>query len=167
MILSDDDIQWLGDELPGLVYDPAGQRIVGSLGFGAVYDNEKNKLDITFPEADRLDRLDGFLYDKFGVEILLDDGSISANGWPKVRETGGRYAAIARVFGVDMIDLHIDCDGGCCLGIRYSRENNFRIEKFLCELVIPFFYRLSYTQRFGIQAARKNCGENTRMAIEA
>lgn len=90
------------------------------------------------------------------VEILLDDGSISANGWPKVRETGGRYATIARVFGVDKIDLHIDCDGGCCLGIRHSRENNFRIEKFLCELVIPFFYRLSYIQRFGIQAARRN-----------
>lgn len=122
MRLSDDDIQWLEIKLSSLVYEPPEQRIVGSLIFGAVYDNDRNKLNITFPEDDRIvEPSDDFLYDRFEIEILLDDVSRCANGWPKVRETGGRCAAIARVLGVDTIDLHLAPDGSCCLGIRHSR----------------------------------------------
>ena len=52
------------------------------------------------------------------------------------------------------IDLHFYEDGACCLGIRYAREKNLTIEQFLYQRVIPFFYRLSYTDQYGIKAAR-------------
>ena len=60
----------------------------------------------------------------------------------------------AKKCGVPPIDLHFDPDGWCCLGISHSRERDLTIGRFLHQLVVPFFYRLSYAERFGLAAAR-------------
>ena len=79
------------------------------------------------------------------------------NGWPKVYEIGGRHLQIAEQCNRPIIDLHFyPNDGRCCLGLKYGGRRNFCIEQFIPELVIPFFYRLSYTAKFGIAAGHRD-----------
>ena len=157
MKLTDSDIEWLKAFFPSLVYDQNAQRIVGELDFCACFDNATKKMQIEGLERnDAIRNSDSFLCDVFEIEILLDAESIGSNGWPKVHEVGRRYKSIAEKCDINVIDLHFYSDGVCCLGIRYSPERNFTIQRFLYDLVIPFFYRLSYTDRFGIEATRNN-----------
>ena len=74
--------------------------------------------------------------------------------WPSVREIGGRRAAIARKEGATLADLHFYEDETCCLSIRLALDPHLRIDRFIHDLVIPFFYRLSFVDAFGLQAAR-------------
>ena len=158
MNLTDGDTEWLRSFFPSLVHDQNAQRIVGELDFCVCFDNATNKIQIEGLECDDAIRgSDSVICDVFEIEILLDAESVDPNGWPKVHEVGGRYKAIAEKYGVDVIDLHFFPDSGaCCLGIRYSQERNLTLERFLYNRVIPFFYRLSYTDRFGIEAARRD-----------
>ena len=94
--------------------------------------------------------------DAFEVDIRLNDESPSFRGWPRVYEVGGRSAAVAKKLGVELADLHIEPEGACCLGIRYTPERDRTIGRFLRELVIPFLYRLSYANRHGMEAARND-----------
>ncbi len=155
---TDSDIEWLESFFPNLLYDPKAQKLVGELSFCACYDKTSGKMNIELAGSDDVIRKsDSFLCDVFEIEILLDSESVGFNGWPKVHEVGGRYKSIAKKCCVRIIDLHFFSDScSCCLGIRHSPERNLTIKRFLCDLVIPFFYRLSYTDRFGIEAARSN-----------
>ncbi|MYH49050.1 MAG: hypothetical protein F4151_05825 [Gammaproteobacteria bacterium] len=75
--------------------------------------------------------------------------------WPSGRETGGRHADISRREGATLADLHFYADETCCLGIRLAPEPDLRIDRFILDLVIPFFYRLSFVDTFGLQAAKE------------
>ena len=59
-------------------------------------------------------------------------------------------------FGVEVIDHHFCCDGSCCLGLLYHPEPHLTIDRFMTELVAPFFYRLSYASKFSVEAARSD-----------
>ena len=48
-----------------------------------------------------------------------------------------------------LICTSIPADNSCCLGIKSPDNRTFRIEPFFHERVIPFFYRLSYVEKFG------------------
>ena len=145
------DREWLVSHFPLLCYELSSSKIIGELDFSAAYDNESGKLIIG--EGTRGAEL--FLSDTFEIEIFLD--KLDGNGWPKVYEVGGRHGQIAQRNDVNTIDLHFySDDGNCCLGIKYGDNKGLRIERFLYDLVIPFFYRLSYTERFGIEASRKD-----------
>lgn len=74
--------------------------------------------------------------------------------WPSVLEIGGRRTEIARKEGASLADLHFYRDATCCLSIRFASDPSLRIDRFIHELVIPFFYRLSFVDAFGLQAAR-------------
>ena len=157
MKLTGCDIEWLKAYFPSLVYDQKAQRIVGELDFCACFDHASKRMQIEGLKRDEAIRnSDSFLSDVFEIEILLDVESVGSNGWPKVHEVGGRYKSIAEKYDINVIDLHLYADGACCLGIRYSPESNFTIQRFLYDLVIPFFYRLSYTDLFGIEAAQND-----------
>ncbi len=52
-------------------------------------------------------------------------------------------------------EFYLFGDGACCLGLKYAAERNLTLERFVSELVIPFLYRLSYTDRYGLTAARE------------
>ena len=157
MILTDGDRALLTECFPDLQYDPAAQRIDGELNFCAAYDQATGKLHIERQERDAGIRSSASLICAvFAVAIRLDQESSGAGGWPKILEVGGRHQIIADRYGVAPVDLHFFSDGACCLGIRLSRERNFTLERFLCELVIPFLYRLAYTDRYGIAAVRND-----------
>ena len=59
------------------------------------------------------------------------------------------------------------------LSLKDGGNRNFRIQDFFPELVIPFFYYLSYTDRYGIDASRKDLwgeyshGDRGRLEYEA
>ncbi len=155
---TDSDIEWLKCLFPSLCYKPEEQKVVGELSFCACYDktSQRVKIELYGPD-DSIRKSASFLCDVFEIEIILDAESIGDNGWPQVHEVGGRSKSIANKCGVKMIDLHFfPINGACCLGIRFSPERNLTIERFLPNLVIPFFYRLSYTDHFGIEAARRD-----------
>ena len=154
MQMHESDIRWLASRYPNLYYEANPQKIVGELDFCAVYDNEMGKLIIN-PGSGASHRL---IRDVFEVEICLR--TLDRNGWPKVYEVGGRHGKIAKKCNVKVIDLHFYSeDDSCCLGLKYGGERNLRLKAFLEDLVIPFFYRLAYTDQFGITASRRDLWE--------
>ena len=151
MKVTDSDIRWLSSDFPNLYHDADSHKILGELDFCAVYDQESGKVTI----ANLTEEIDFLIRDVFEVEICLDD--LDWNEWPKVFEVGGKYLRIAKKCEIPIIDLHIyPHNRACCLGIKYRDNTQLCIEDFLHELVIPFFYRLSYTDKFGIDRARND-----------
>ena len=150
MNLGDTDLEWLTENFPELAYAPDDQQITGELRFCAAFDRDSGQLELGDTSAHRA--IDTFLCDAFKVSIDLSD--LLENGWPAVHEVGGRCIDIAEQNQCDMIDLHLFDDGACCLSLKYAAERNLTLERFILELVIPFLYRLSYTDRHGLTAAR-------------
>ena len=149
---STSDLEWLNRCFPGLLYDANTNEIAGEIAFCAVYDSGIDRVRIGNDDAHQ--RLASFLCDSYSLRIDLN--SIDRNGWPRVYEAGGRHQAISTKHNVDAIDLHFYPDGSCCLGIRFSPERFLTIERFIDELVIPFLYRLSYVDKNGPLAAKKD-----------
>ena len=152
MRLGTADLEWLALSFPSLLYDAATDEIAGDLAFCAAYDSSLKRVRIGDDAANQ--RLDSFLCDSFSLRIDLD--AIDKSGWPRVYGIGGRIAEISSKHNVDAIDLHFYPDGSCCLGIRFSPERHLTAERFVDELVIPFFYRLSYVDKHGLLAASRD-----------
>ena len=159
MRITDSDIEWLDIAFPNLLYNAEDQNIVGEMDFRACYDEGSGAVMLEILDFDdRIRSAESFIYDVFEIEIDLNSDSINDNGWPKVYETGGRHKKIAEEHNIDIEDLHIFThdDGQCCLGIRYSYDRQMTLRRFLSELVVPFFYRLSYVGNYGIDSARSD-----------
>ena len=154
--ITPDDIRWLRGKFPNLRYDAGRRRIEGELDFCASYDKLSGKLMIERDgRNDAIRQSSSFIADVYEVEFHFDSQSLGANGWPKVFEVGGRRERIAQKCAVQTIDLHFyPNDDSCCLGIRYTRDKSLTIRRFIDELVIPFFYRLSFVEGHGLAAAR-------------
>ena len=151
MKMTERDINLLESRFPNLQYEADSQKIIGELDFCASYDSESRKVIV----GDGARNLECFICDVFEIEIRL--GALDTNGWPKVYEVGGRNSQIAKKCNVDINDLHFNSyDDTCCLGLKFPINASLDIGYFLVELVIPFFYRLSYTERFGIAASQDN-----------
>lgn len=153
MILTEEALNWLKRCFPNLYYIPESQRIDGELDFCANFNKDSGRLKIGADIGAKTS--DTYLCDVFEIKILLDTSSIRKNGWPLVFETGGKKSRIARENDVNLRDLHFYEDtGSCCLGIQYTREKYLTIRRFLHKLVIPFFYRLSYVDKYGLKSAK-------------
>lgn len=150
MILRSADLEWLALHCTEMEYEPDRGTIEGCLDFCGAFDRITGQL--LLGDSAELRTVDTFLCDAFMVRVEL--GDVGANGWPRVYEAGGRCEAIAGRNQVESIDLHLFNDGACCLGLTYAPARNLTLQRFMHELVIPFFYRLSYTDRFGLAAAR-------------
>ena len=151
MKMNVENIDWLALHFPNLQYNAKLKKIVGELDFHAAYDSESGKLIMNREEAREVEL---YLYDAFEIEICLD--VFNMNKWPKIYEVGGRHHQIAKQNNISLADLHFYTDDdNCCLGIEYGNKSGVAIEVYFYELVIPFFYRLSYIERFGIDDARK------------
>ena len=137
-------------DFPELAYAPVDQRIDGKLRFCAAFDRNSGQLKLG--DTDEHRAIGAFLCDTFKVRIDL--GHLEDNGWPRVYEVGGRCIDIAEQNQCAMIDLHLFEDGACCLGLNFATDRNLTLERFIPELVIPFFYRLAYTDRYGLAAAK-------------
>ena len=151
MKISNDEIKWLKVHFPNLQYDEKCRKIIGELDFCAAYDDKSRKVII----GNFADEIGFLIRDVFEVEICLED--LDMNGWPKVYEVGKRYHEIAEKCSVNIIDLHINPEGNtCCLGIKRPENQTLRIKSFMYERVIPFFYRLSYVEKFGTEVSNND-----------
>ena len=146
------DLIWLGATYPGLGYEKASNRICGELRFAASYDKSKDRLLIEGSDLDGEIRTTlNLIVDAFEITIELDSTPSETSPWPRVTETGGRRQLIARKLVIDSVDLHMFTDNGsCCLGISYATATDLTVKEFIQELVVPFFYRLSYVERYGM-----------------
>ena len=145
------DLEWLAASFPNLRYDSDAGIIAGELDLRAAYDSEREKLRIGSDEATM--SMESYLSDSFSIRIELD--SLDPNGCPTVHEVGGRHARIADRENVAIIDLHFFPDGACCLGLQLLSNRRTALKEFMDEMVVPFFYRLSYTDIYGLEAARE------------
>lgn len=151
MKITNSDVKWLESRFPNLQYEEDFQRIVGELDFCAAYDNESRKVIV----GDGTKQANHLICEVFEIEICL--GILDGNGWPKVYEVGGRRCQIAKKCNSPIIDLHFySDDNACCLGLKFLDNRSLSIRSFLDELVIPFFYRLSYAEEFGIAASQND-----------
>ncbi len=149
MKLTANEIRWLELCFPNLQYESSSLTIIGELDFRAAYNRASGELII----GDYAKEMAHFICDVFEIKICLAD--LDRNGWPKVYEVGGRHSQIAKQCKIPIIDLHFyPDDDSCCLGLKYGGNRNLRIKEFLLELVIPFFYQLSYIAQFGVAASR-------------
>ena len=150
--LSQAELEWLASEFPGLGCDSEAALIEGELELRAAYDGEAGKLLIGSDDATA--SMETYLCDSFSIRIELD--SLDQNGWPQVYEVEGRHERIAEQERIDGIDLHFFGNGSCCLGLQLLAERRTTLREFMDEMVIPFFYRLAYTDRYGIRASRQH-----------
>ena len=151
MKITNSDIEYLESRFPNLRYEEDSQKIIDELDFCAAYDNELGKVIV----GNSTKQANHLICDVFEIEICL--GILYGNGWPKVYEVGGRRCQIAKKRNVKIIDLHFySDDNACCLGLKFSDNRSLNIRSFLEELVIPFFYRLSYTEKFGLAASQND-----------
>lgn len=124
----------------------------GTLKFAAA--DEGNKLvvyDAPVPQERRSGefinngqiRSDRYIEDQYELEIVFCDGA-----FPTVKEIGGKVADIAKERKKELADLHVNPGGkDCCLCVppdaRAFMKRDDASGKFVPEIVVPFFYRLS------------------------
>ena len=150
------DLVWLDQTQPDLIYDPDSDRIIGELSFCACFDESIGKLRIEeFGRDEKIRTHRNFISGVFELHIELNTETAPWARWPKVREVGGRKREIAERFGIEPENLHFYSESDlCCLGISYAADPTLTVQRFVRDLVIPFFYRLSFVQQFGLDAAR-------------
>ena len=149
--LSQAELEWLASEFPDLRCDSEAALIEGELELRAAYDGEAGKLLIGSDDATV--SMESYLCDSFSIKIELD--SLDQNGWPKVYEVGGKHERIAERERIDSFELHLYPDSSCCLGLQLLADRRTTLREFMDEMVVSFFYRLAYADRYGIQAARQ------------
>ena len=170
ILLSREDIQSVTLEQPGLSYDHRNHRIIGTMEFFAEYDKSDGWLT---PASQSTDQGSGkAIQDAFEIEIRLEFQPSAFNPWPPVVETAGRIQRIMEKHQIaDIADMH--CYPGlsenrCCLSIQAATGYKIEVAKFVRELVVPFFFRVAYVDRHGLQAARTDLwGEYPHSAMEA
>lgn len=160
--VEDSDIEWLRDAFPGLSYDPNTQVVSGDLDFCARYDGTSKRLQIEGAErTSTTQESEARICDVFAVRIELGEVADSAIDWPAVYESGGRCTSIAEALEIPVQELHVDSDGSCCLGIQIDPGPN-SLERFIDDLVVPFFYRIACAERFGIARVRQDLWDEYR-----
>lgn len=165
MIVEDSDLEWLRDAFPGLSYDPNARTVSGDLDFCAGYDATAGRLRIEGATRDPVVQSEKRICDAFSVRIELEKAADSAIDWPTVYETAGRCSSIAKALEIPQIDLHVNLDGSCCLGIQID-PGPHSLERFVDRLVVPFFYRVAYAERFGIARVRQDLWDEYRHGPE-
>ena len=152
------DLEWLREAQPELLYDAENNLIVGRLTFAEKYDQDDGLLKPLASPGEEFSRT--AVRDSFDVEIRLCFESALFNPWPPVIETGRRIQRIMEERGIaNIADMH--CYPGfpenrCCLGFEVDTGERFRLSEFIRELVVPFFYRVAYVERYGLEASRRD-----------
>ena len=147
------DVRELTQSFPGLAYDRGAKTLAGTLEFCARYDPREQLL--TIDEKIGGPSVGTYIHDSYKLFVRLEPSRSEYGNWPTVFEVGGRHREIAEKCRIQLCELHVDEHGACCLGIQYSQDASLTLIRFFRELVIPFFYRLSFIELPGIEVARR------------
>ncbi len=151
------DFQKVQQCFPNLFYDKKGNYIKGEIEFSARYEKIKSKRgipwDIVFCSSGK-----GCIQDCYEIKILLNN----QNPLPRVFEIGGRIKELAVKRSRKIIDLHINYDESCCLGVRIN--SNIALSSFILNKVYPYFVWQAYFDKYGKMPP---CGEYPHNKSEA
>ena len=150
MLITWDDIQWLGEHQPRLKTGLNAPSVIGVLEISA-YCEEIAKRLITGRRS-AIGHQSTFVEAEFPIDIQLNNRD--ENGWPRVYDIGQMHRQISRQHGIGIPDLHFYPDSHACLGFTYPWDPPLTLRHFIAELVEPFFYRLAYVDLYGLKAAR-------------
>ena len=154
--ISNQDLELLRQEQPGLSYDAETNTIRGNLKFSEEYDPEDGLLKQVSGSACNNPNM--LIRAAFDIEIRLNFQPSQYNPWPDVIETAGRIQQIMEKRKIaNKADMHcfpLYPENRCCLGFKVYSDDKIEIAKFIREMVIPFFYRVAYVERHGLQTAR-------------
>ena len=152
-MLSAAELSHIKQLYPGLNLVPKEGKyyIEGGLRFCACYDKESDELAIMPVCTAR--KSGNFIEDYYKIEIeLLSDFPKS---FPVVRETGGRTCQIMEKHSIkDICNLHVNKNqnNALCLCPKPAERlwfpSDVDIIHFINHLVVPFFYGLSYYDRY-------------------
>ena len=124
----------------------------GSLNFRACYNNSNEEFIID--PSEKMIISDTYIDDKYDIEIEFLRGF--PKQFPLVREVGGRIQQIAEKYSLkDVRDLHINKiqNNAICLCPQPAEKLKYPDEidlvHFMNNLVVPFFYGLSYYNKSG------------------
>jgi len=132
--LTEDDKDWLQKRYPDLSIKSEKDVlvVVGVFTFDAVYNSCR-------------------ISDSYDVQIELKANALST--LPRVRETSSRIKQVAKSRKYDLADLHSYTDGTACLCVKPEEKeyfpDDFCFQKFVEELVVPFFYAQSFFEKNG------------------
>lgn len=148
--ISPEDLGWLSDNHPDLVYIDERKQVVGELDFRMYYDQkipDKYIINPTSKFALEDKRLVTDVY-----EITIDFNSNTKI--PDAFETGGRIEASAEKWGIEsLIDLHVYPNRSLCLCIPLEWDiklpNGFNLADYFTNLLIPYFYYQSFFEKYG------------------
>ncbi len=134
LVLNENDKKWLQENYPGLTINRENgiQVVSGGFHFDAVYQGER-------------------ITDTYEIRIELQ-GSVLSD-LPKVSDTTSRIKNISEDRKIPLADLHTYEDGSACLCVRLAEAelfpDGFSFQKFIDELVVPFYYAQSYFEKSG------------------
>ena len=155
--MSEDDVEALRQAYPELEYDASINRISGALNIFARF-NKRAGLQIENRPVTESRK--GDINDKLSITILLDYKRRIGNPWPIVIEQDRRIQRIMAKHRItDIRDMHVypgNEPNVCCLGVDMVSSPPTNIVDFINTRVIPFFYRVAYVDRYGLQAARND-----------
>ena len=158
--VSNQDLELLRQEQPGLSYDAETNTIRGNIRFTAEYDTENGDIAVWAEQlSDPVYKNPNMLIcDAFEIEIQLRFHPSQYNPWPDVVETAGRIQQIMDERKiVNKADMHCfprNSGNACCLGFKAYSDEKIEIAQFIREMIIPFFYRIAYVERHGLKAAQ-------------
>lgn len=132
--LSEQDIDYLGDQYPELVYSEKKNTIEGILHFDLKYEKVEEPA----------------IKDRYEIVIQLDQ--VSEEGLPKVYETGGRILAIANNKKIHWIDLHLNNSRGemCIIippKVKERYPDGFDLREYLHHVEEHLYY-ISYFEKY-------------------
>ena len=156
---SEEEIAEIKTTFPKLECDTSSGLIYGEIDFEGFYENNAESLmNLEIGSNGGLKHrqfLDNYIEDSYNIEIDLTKIN-PCDHLPFVKETGGRIEKISRNIRCSKLDLHIFDDNTLCLGLHNSPDHKISLIEFIQELIIPFLYRLSYVEKFGLQATKDN-----------
>lgn len=153
-MLSENVVKQIRKLYPSLKYITENGKncLKGSLNFRACYNNSNEEFIID--PSEKMIISDTYINDKYDIEIEFLRGF--PKQFPLVKEVGGRIQQIAEKYSLkDVTDLHINKNqnNAICLCPQPAEKLKYPDEidlvHFMNNLVVPFFYGLSYYNKSG------------------
>lgn len=129
-LLTNNELNWLINNHPGLIYIPSARMIVGRFNIHAQY---KDLATIT---------------DDFDILIKLHEGNV----FPSVYETGGKIKKMGKILNLPMSELHVNSNNTLCLirpdKIKLHYPKGVNIKDFMKHLE-SHLYWVSHFYQYG------------------
>jgi len=131
--LTQQDIDWVLNRYPNMVYDQQNNQLYGEL----VFKREHQGVQI---------------FDAYNIKVFLNDLDEDTM-LPKVICESDKIGKIAQKYKIGIDDLHINLGGTFCLTIKGDEEkyfiDDFTVEEFFVNAVEEFLFQLSYFDSHG------------------